>query len=68
VDKGVVRISYMEGDILQTFLNKLKKQIFQRLCGFTLRAGAFLGTRMDKNGIKTTIPSASNTKGYVLGT
>jgi hypothetical protein len=69
VDKGVVRISYImgeEGDILR-FLNKLKaNKIFHgSLMGVH---STYLGTRMDKNGIKTTIPPAYNTKGYVLGT
>jgi hypothetical protein len=50
VDKSC-KNSYITGkeeDILQTFLNKLKKRIFQRLCGFTLRAEFYL--LRDQNG------------------
>lgn len=69
VEDNIVKIIYYTGnekDLIQTFLNTLKKDRFK---DFTVtHFGAeyvlpYLGTRMDKNGIKTTIPSGLQYKG-----
>lgn len=69
VEDNVVKIIYYTGnekDLIQTFVNTLKKDRFK---DFTVtHFGAeyvlpYLGTRMDKNGIKTTIPSGLQYKG-----
>ncbi|HSE99770.1 MAG TPA: hypothetical protein VLA48_02650 [Nitrososphaeraceae archaeon] len=69
VEDEIVKVIYYTGnekDLIQTFLNTLKKDRFK---DFTVtHFGAeyvlpYLGTRMDKNGIKTTIPSGLQYKG-----
>lgn len=69
VDKGKVRIMYITGkekDILQTFLNKLKSDFFKDYVVSHFGAEyilPYLGTRLDKNGIRTTIPTGLQYKG-----
>jgi len=69
VEDEIVKVIYYTGnekDLIQTFLNTLKKDRFK---DFTVtHFGAeyvlpYLGTRMDKNGVKTTIPSGLQYKG-----
>lgn len=69
VEDNIVKIIYYMGtekDLIQTFLNTLKKDRFK---DYTVtHFGAeyilpYLGTRIDKNGIRTTIPVGLNYKG-----
>jgi len=63
VEDNIVKIIYYTGaekDLIQTFLNTLKKERFKDY--LVTHFGAeyilpYLGTRMDKNGIRTTIPA-----------
>ena len=69
VEDNVVKIIYYTGaekDLIQTFLNTLKKDRFKDY--LVTHFGAeyilpYLGTRIDKNGIRTSIPSGLLYKG-----
>lgn len=69
VEDNIVKVIYYTGkekDLIQTFLNTLKKDRFK---DYTVtHFGAeyilpYLGTRVDKNGIRTTMPIGLNYKG-----